>query len=130
MHTIADFSLRGDAQEQDRVKQVLSELYAQDEWLADYARRTFDAVAQLASLTESQYTPEHGAVYPKTEKVSPVSQSAPTMLHIAFSESGCMTEKLRSRFHCTCCLVHPKPRSWTAFTMSPRVWSSVCAWTP
>lgn len=66
LQSIADFHLKGSADDLAAFRQSLQALYAGGDWLDDTAQATFEALDLLERTNPRQYEPENGAVYPQT----------------------------------------------------------------
>jgi uncharacterized protein (DUF1501 family) len=70
LKSIADFHLRGRADELQRAQAALGQMYgvqAPVDMLGSQARAVFETVDLLGAMSASGYTPENGAIYPEDD---------------------------------------------------------------
>lgn len=66
LQSIADFHLRGDAQQLGRIQQTISSLYDGNEFIEVEGQETLAAMDTLAKIANQAYKPSNNAKYPKT----------------------------------------------------------------
>lgn len=64
LQSIADFHLRGDAQELERIQQTISSLYEGQDMLELQGQGTLAAMEMVSKIASQKYTPRAGAKYP------------------------------------------------------------------
>ncbi len=65
LQSIADYHLRGNSTELNKIQQTLASLYEGGDFLNVEGQQTLDAMQQLAKIAQSKYTPANGAQYPQ-----------------------------------------------------------------
>lgn len=84
LQSIADFHLRGEAQQLTRIQQTISALYDGNEFIEIEGQETLAAMDTLAKIANQTYTPANNAKYPK----SYFGQSLATLGQLIKSDLG------------------------------------------
>ncbi len=65
LQSIADFHLRGDKTELDKIQQTIASLYEGGDFIEVEGQETLDAMNRLAKIANGKYSPANGAQYPQ-----------------------------------------------------------------